>query len=351
MQIYLLNLGWLTTLVIAFHFVKNTKFKQTILLVSLFIPLFLLSALRDKTVGTDTANYIKSFGAIADLSFQTCLEGMAQFETGFVIFNKVVSLLTVNPQIFIAICSFLTISLIFIFIKNYSDIPWLSVYLFITLNYYQQSFNAIRQFLALAIVLLGIKFIQERSISKFSSLLLFTISIHTVAWTFGFAYILEKIKVTTKLIFIIFGISVFFYVNFENILWLIELFARDRYYDRLFNVAPANGRTFLVALVMYAFCLTILQVKKIHSQDFNLWMCFIALLSYLFAMKAYEFVRLAEFFAIFFIVLIPNSIACINNKKLKVLVYVAIVILVLLSHLISGVLIGISRTIPYQFFQ
>jgi len=84
------------------------------------------------------------------------LDGLSltwQIEPGYLLLNVLVSALGGDYRVFLFVFHLLFTVLVFAWIARYSSFPWLSVYLFVTLQYFALSMNFLRQALAAAVIL------------------------------------------------------------------------------------------------------------------------------------------------------------------------------------------------------
>ena len=114
-------------------------------LLTMGLACWLLASLRYVT-GFDYRFYESAFQSIA----VNGLEGADWSEPGYLLLNLAVSLLWNDYRGFLFVFHFLLTALVFVWIGRYSPSPWLSVFLFFTLQYFALSMNFLRQALATA---------------------------------------------------------------------------------------------------------------------------------------------------------------------------------------------------------
>lgn len=158
----------------------------------MFFPLFIPAALR-YGIGTDYfATYVPLFMKIAS--------GKTGFnEAGFTWFVFKLSNITSNYQWFFVITSFLTISLIIETIKAQSANYVTSILLFILGTYYFYSYSGIRQALATAIFIYGLRFVEEKKPIKYGICILLATTVHLIAIIYAPIYFFSMIKRHTKI--------------------------------------------------------------------------------------------------------------------------------------------------------
>lgn len=102
-----------------------------------FTPIFLLLALRHPSMGIDLGyfrsyGYLHSFDYISKLSYINVLRigSFSNYEFGYVLFNKFVSMIYPSRQLFLAICAFLSLYPFARLFKRYSNNSLLSFIIF-----------------------------------------------------------------------------------------------------------------------------------------------------------------------------------------------------------------------------
>ena len=156
--IILLVVGILDKIVRMNHFQKIIAYFLTL------IPFVALQGSRDITVGADTPMYWILFENTRLLSWSYLFKNFPMvkihdvhfgqpIETGYVILNKFVSLFTDNPQVMLYVCAALICIGFYIFIcSNCHSIFWGTLVFFCD-GLYMNSFNTMRQVLAIAIAI------------------------------------------------------------------------------------------------------------------------------------------------------------------------------------------------------
>ena len=161
-MIYYLIFGIIENLLL-FQF-KITKHK--IFLISVYIVAAIFSGIRYK-VGVDYDSYLRAYNDIL-VGFNS-----GYFEFGNVLIIKLIDKIGGTYQLFFLIYSIVTSMLIYKYILFFSKNYILStiMYLFISI-FYLASFNAVRQFLAIAIFFYALKYILKNEFIKYALLIL-----------------------------------------------------------------------------------------------------------------------------------------------------------------------------------
>lgn len=137
---------------------------------------WLLASLRYVT-GFDYRFYEAVFRSVA----ASGLDGANWAEPGYLLLNLAVSLLCGDYRFFLFVFHFLLTLLVFTWIGRYSRAPWLSVFLFLTLQYFALSMNFLRQALAAAIVLWAYPFLRSHRFLPCCGIVLLAACFHRTA--------------------------------------------------------------------------------------------------------------------------------------------------------------------------
>lgn len=124
---------------------------------SAWLILSIIEGFRSFDIGTDTSTYAYLF----------VTDSMESFETGFQILGSFVHLMTNDPVFFLLFISLVTNGLIVFSIYRISSQPFISVFCYMALYYYFQSFNAMRQYLAIGIILVSYSFLRQSKFFKY----------------------------------------------------------------------------------------------------------------------------------------------------------------------------------------
>ncbi|MDD6134186.1 MAG: EpsG family protein [Selenomonadaceae bacterium] len=151
-------------------FYKNKEFNI------FFITLFsiVICGTRDIKCGIDTEQYYSIYNQLYGMPFVFELEG--EYELGFRLFAYITSLFSDDPAVFLFVIAAVTFSLIGIFIYTNTDENHYGIafFLFVCLGMYSTAFNAVRQYLAIAIACNMLWFLRKDK--YFMSLLIIIIA-------------------------------------------------------------------------------------------------------------------------------------------------------------------------------
>lgn len=133
--------------------------------------LSIIEGFRAFGVGTDTSTYAKLF-LIGDFT---------RFEFGYQVLCNFIRLFTKNASVFLFIIALITNGLVVRAVYRISSQPCVSVFSYMALYYYFNSFNAMRQYLAVAFVLTAYTYLKDNRYLRYFILILIAVSIHNTA--------------------------------------------------------------------------------------------------------------------------------------------------------------------------
>lgn len=349
--IYLFMIAVVIYNIIFSRLLKKDKIKQDncFLFMSFFL-LFIISAFRAETVGTDTSNYLRGFELIKNSNFTSLFDSVS-WEKGYVLLNKMVSFLIPQEQGIIVVSSFIILLGLFISIKKNSTNIISSILLYINLYYYFISFNMIRQSIALSLIVVSYTYIKERNFKMFFFLVLLSSTFHLIALVFIPIYFLYNIRLNSKNMILLLGAFVFLYFGFD-FLFKIGLFFFPKYtvYFGTNYFEGSGVLTTLISLCMVALGIILKITQKSDKEfDFLFILMLIGLLLSLFSQNMSLFNRMAYYFTIFSIFFIPKGLNMIKSKLIRIIFYFPI-LTITFAYFFIRLLEGWQRVTPYVFF-
>ena len=159
-------------------------------LLALGAACWLLASLRYVT-GFDYRSYEAFFQ-------NTAAQGLAgsKVEWGFRLLGLAVSGVGGDYRAFLLVFHLLLTVLVFVWIDRYSSSPWMSVYLFVALQYFALSMNLLRQALAAAVVLWAYPFLKSRRFLPYCGVVLLAACFHRTALVMLPFYVLLNLRVS-----------------------------------------------------------------------------------------------------------------------------------------------------------
>ncbi len=202
---------WMVVLLLLAALILNGNKKGNIkFIIVAFLILFAVMGLRDvNTVGVDSSGVRGSYRVIFRRYGQYAWsslyrEGGENYNIGFIYLTKFLYGITDgNYQWYITLLSFFIIFSYIRFIRKYSPAPIQSVLYFFGLLYFTLLMDALKQALAMAVLLYAIDAVFEKRPVKFVLLVLLASLFHYPALVFLPAYWLAKLKVNRYFLYLL----------------------------------------------------------------------------------------------------------------------------------------------------
>ena len=315
------------------------------------IPLMLVMAVR-RGVGSDYWGYWSTYYGVVrnDLKYSV---GRDDLERGFIFLNRVVKLLFNDPQWVFVICAVITCTLYFLCIYRESINPVYSILLFVISKEFFISMNAMRQYVAIAILLLAIPYIKRKDWKKSLIVIIIAMLIHKSAIIFVAIYLLFLLPPLKPVV--VMAITCGGFLLSAGILPIIfPILEKFDFYTKFFANAynNVNGDIPFEYLLIYMafFIFLAYEFSKVkHNENLKLLYCAVVinliLLSFSSVMPV-NFRRLAFYFDAFIVLYIPEATKVLEDKRIRLFVNTAIIILYTAVTL-HDTLMGDNDVLPY----
>lgn len=350
--------------VITFYNGTTPKKKKIFLVVSGAI-MFLVMALRDRSIGTDTELYCNVFNNIAN---STDIFNVSDASVLYAIYNKVVFLIFgLYPQWIIVFNSLIITILICVFAYKNSDNVVMTLLYFMLFYHYFQAFNLARQYIAILLVANSFYFIHKRKMVGFLVLVAIAIMIHNTAIIFLPVGLILFAKLDLKRILKVSAITtviLYFYDNIINLFLMI--FPRYSMYfkgSELFYNTGEGKRIIITILYLVIVVFAIILMRRKNKEDEKekkkkeveqvqkwyalLFLMIIAILCGFLSLKSIFLNRMELYFSIFAIIFIPAFVEKIPRQKYFIYTLSIFVLLIPTYVLLSG---NTAEIVPYVTF-
>lgn len=319
--------------------------KNYLLFICIILTLFL--GFRANHVGLDMKNYEDFFNLASNSSFSYLFKNV-QFELGFKIYTKIISLFFNNYSIFIFITSLLSMIGVYDFIKENSKNYFASIYLFITFNFYIYLFCTLRQVLAISILLLSTRFIKSKDFRKFILLVLLATLFHKTAIVFSIVYFIPYIKLTKeKINYFCIGALILFLIKNP----LIDFFT-SVFYSQYENYMDTSGTGYTTLFLFFGLLIGIIYIFKNFKLSEKNNQLFIGMLMITIPLQILAttqglIARLTLYFSISILILIPNVLENEKNENFKNVLYFFYYVSLFFFYYFE--ILGNTMYVPYQF--
>jgi hypothetical protein len=322
------------------------------------IPLILTMGMRDMYVGTDAIQYYNAFNNINTSNYGWFDYKQTRYEVGYYLLNKIIGLFTKDPQVFLFLTSIIIVAGIFIFIYKNSKNPFISVLLFQTLYFYCNSFNLLREYIAIAIAINSISFIKEKKLFKSITIIILAGTFHTSAYClFPIAILLCTFKInrlnikryllglTVLCIFVPFIIQI-----------SIKMFPRYQFYltySSTYNGGKVMPYIYICMVIVGLIIISKLKIKDLKENNyytFSVYVFIAALLGIISNLYFESASRIMEYFSIYLIVFIPEFLNLFPRREDRLVIHFGLIISTLIYYnmLLHN---GVAGVYPYIFLK
>ena len=303
----------LLCLTFAFLSRGNEKLCQLLFLIAISV-LILFSGLRDPFSYPDIGNYYEYF---VDMNGSE----VENFGLGYTVLNSVISFVYPSFYLLLFVISAIVVVNYAIVIKRYSPYLWLSLLLYLLINFYP-SFFLLRQYLAMAVFLFSLKYVVSRQPYHYGVCALIALSFHfsaVVIIPFYFLYGLNNSR--RNLIYLTIGAiaCILFFISIGVIVNMVSSYYAS-YFERG-NDEPAWQRAIMKCYAFLLFMYTLRE--KYYNEGINriLFYCmFFNTIICISAMNMFGVYRLREYFSladfIGLAVILKESISYNGYKRL-----------------------------------
>lgn len=319
----ILYLNFFLIIVYGFLFLNRYAFEKYkyIFLTLTTVQLVLFNGLRHMSIGVDTFRYARHFYRIQDINSLSQLLDY-DMEIGFVIFNRVIGLFF-NHQVAFLLAATVIFGLFAFVISKYSKNIFLSYLIFISLGFFESTFNTMRQSIAISITLLAFYFAMKKKPQFFFITIIIATSFHISALIAIPIYFLMHYQLDTIKILIISFVYMIL-LTFRH--QIGEIFTRIYYGDSasilmdMYDSSGGIGGTTL-ALIFF-FILFTISHRPMNNKgnrllnatyNINILAIFIQTLSSF----SYLFTRLNFYYLIYLVIYIPLLFEPTEHSFLK----------------------------------
>lgn len=223
--------------------------------------------------------------------------------TGFFWLEKLIAQLAGNDfQVFLFLLALFGEIVVAVIVYRYSPAPWMSYLVWNCLGFYVFGFSAIKQALAMAVIMLAYIGVAERRVGFYLAMMAIAVAFHTPALIFLPVYWIVNGRVSPKRIggYLLLGVLVFVFKD------QVVTFMQSVYYEEeelLMYSGHLGGRFFLLLLIT---CCGVL-LKGFEEQRFEQLFQLMAIACVLQMLASYDnlFTRLADYYFQFSVLFIP----------------------------------------------
>jgi hypothetical protein len=311
MAVYYINLALIFILAVPLCIIKPKKWKNILYLAITFIYLWALATFR-KNIGFDYESYINIFEQVRTAGTVDALLAL-NLEPGFLVLNKFMALFVHDSVVMYGVYEVLILVPVALFIYKHCKDIWISVWLYVTLTFYYNSLNFIRQSLACSIILLGYKFLKEKKAVPFLVIVLIAALFHKTALIMVPVYFLCHIRPGKKMAIFYASATLLLYLTSQLILDVVTNYIFSQYKDTIW-LQGFPIYFVMVPTVIFGSCLALYPIWKTRDAQapmlLNLMM-FSAII-WLFITRHMIIERFSMYVYITVLIAMPAALSCLK---------------------------------------
>ncbi|MFR0513462.1 EpsG family protein [Limosilactobacillus mucosae] len=347
------------------------KYNKNLYLIINSICIFIVMALRSSSVGADTIPY-KNFFESTNLqnlpsnfiNWLAPLQGQ-RFETGFMLYNKILYSISSNFQCELIITSLLIITCYVFFLVRLEINYFWGFLTYLSLGFFANSMNLMRQSIAWALLLVAFVYCIEKKPFKFLLFVMLAAGMHVTAWLFLVVYPLSFMNINIKNVSLIFGSSFIITFTFEKLYGFVSNYSTEAssFSEDIISNQLNGGVNLAINILLFTLIFLIgvnicldktlrLNDKTKRIVKTSLYMLISAIAVSIVSFKFSQLSRIAMYFATGEIILIPFIIENIRNYRLKRIISGIVTIGLIAYFIVIQVLRPEwSNIVPYHWFN
>lgn len=297
--------------------------KSLLKILFLAFPLYLLGVLRGDTVGGDLIHYLSYFDEMCRINDISSIWDISSHEPGYRIYTYLISCISHSHRAFFIG----TFTLSFIgpvyMIYKYSKMPFFSFILYYALGFYTNTFNNVRQSIAISICFISLGFLLNRNFRKFFLTVITATMFHYSAVFFLILYPLVYRQITLRKVLYILGGGAVIYIISSVIVVSFLLNVLSFRYNAEATLMASEGAGWgmftLYVLILFVELILYFSIKnnpkKKESLSFFIYMQLMAVLFQMYAPLFASMARLTYYFYIPIIIVIPYLAYCFKSIR------------------------------------
>lgn len=254
---------------VAFYNIANTREQKIVIGLFFSIFLFLLS-LRGLSCGSDTRTYLFYFQHDTARSFNEILHS-GDIEVAFTLLEKVISVITKEFQIYITIIAIVCVLPLWRLYLEESEIPYLSIVLFLIIAPFSLYFSGLRQALSVSIGSIAYFFCKRKKIIPYIFTCFIALLFHQSAIMLFLMYPIYRAKITRNWLYVVIPIMALTFAMNSRIYTAIAPLMGERYFTRYGAVSSTGAYSTLLMLFVFAvFSILVLDSDNMDEDTIGL---------------------------------------------------------------------------------
>ncbi|MEA5012881.1 MAG: EpsG family protein [Angelakisella sp.] len=299
---------------------KKSKQGAVAFMIITAVALVAVATLR-YSIGFDYFSYETIYNDIVKLPFgQAVSTDIYKSFPLYAALNWVIGAAGGNYTILLLLCNILMTGCVFWVIWRYSKLPWMSVFVYITLQFFAHTMNLFRQSIAMAIILLAYGALRERKPIPYFILILLAATIHISALVMLPVYFIINLEPNWKQYAVLGGGTLLFYIFSDTLFTLVTSTIFTQYASYKDSIYWKGSSAYYLVVPAIYFGIVLLFRKKLMEMDSRnkilINSAFYTFLLYFLMTRHFIFERLSIYVFPFAVLLIPEII---DSFKLETL--------------------------------
>ncbi len=310
------------------------------LLCAFFVMMLALLCLRSPDLGRDLPNYKYHYDSIAATPWRNLSPSVFGMEWGYVLLNKLASSIWDNFSFFLAIVALLEVLPIAFLYKKESELPLLTILLYVNMSTFSLMFSGLRQSIAIALGVIAFYYTKRKQPIRFIvSVMLISYLFHISAFVLIFMYPAYHIRISKRLLPVILMVFFAVLVSATRLFSYVLLALTTKYQVAYSQTTETGAYTFIVLLLMFTVFAFVFEPKGRYGPMASGLRNFLLICLFIQAFAPIHNIamRFAYYYLIFLPLLIPFVVTSGNRKYRPILrmAYVIMAIFFLVYFFIS----------------
>lgn len=299
--------------------VRNKDKINKVTTIFFFLGYLLLLCLRSESIGVDTKWYVQSFNMMRRMDFQTMLV-FSNTEVGFLALEKLIAFFGDTRLMMVVVAMLVVLPVMYLYEKESRDALLCCSFFLISLLF-EMFFSGMRQSIAIALAVPAYYFAKQQKKLLFVLTVLIAMTFHKSAVVVLLLYPVYHMKITKKILLVIFPLLLFMYLHIDTVFQYIIRFAGDDYESRYAYLTGSSGQMGLtilfILLTVYSYIM--MDEKKADSDDLGLRnILFLAMCIHLFAPLHPTISRVNYYFILFIPLALSRANFCCRKSMLQI---------------------------------
>lgn len=223
---------------------------KDIAIISFFSLYIIMLGCRNDTCGVDLQNYKHIFREDAELSWGHIFTG--KIEQGYHFLSKFIAWINFDFQFFLFVIAAVSVLPLLYLYKKESEIPLLTIALFITIAPFSMYFSGLRQVCAMAFAVPAYYFSKRKKPICFLLTVALAMLFHQSAFILALLYPAYHLRIRRNSLFVIVPLLVGVLIFNEQIFEFLLGFLSDSYVEKYSEYESTGAYTILIVLVVFA---------------------------------------------------------------------------------------------------